>query len=65
MTSTQAIDLRERHVIDCAIQFARARREFSEIRTSGRHTGMTIAAARARRDRAIDTLVAAVEELDR
>lgn len=53
----------EQRVVEAARLFVLARESFTRMRTSRRHTGRDIALARTRRDRAIDRLVQAVEEL--
>jgi hypothetical protein len=51
-------------VVDAARSFVDARAVFLKVRTSSAN-GLAIAAARRRRDLAIEQLVDAVEELDR
>jgi hypothetical protein len=55
---------RQQAVIDASIDFVDARRQYLKLRVSSAN-GLAIVAARRRRDDAIDTLTAAVEELDR
>lgn len=60
-----AVDSRVAIVVACARRYVHDRREYAEMRTSRRHSGMDVSAARRRRDQSAALLAVAVEELDR